>query len=238
MVNMVRSENADIKQKQDPARLAIQHCQLVIVNTHAPMVHPSEIKDSPLTQVRQLHLSHPPSYTLSASHPCTSLAHTPSVPVSYPSSLHLPSHTASVSQHHSLPNLTVSQPHSLPNLTVSQPHSLPASQSPSLTVSQSYSLPVSVSQHQFPSLTVSQPHSLPASQSPSLTVSQPHCLPASQFPSLTVSQSHSLPASQSPSLTVSQPHTLSAILKLLTSSIHLVTCFTYCLSQTFSVCLP
>ena len=135
VVNMVRSENADIKQKQDPARLAIQHCQLVIVNTHAPMVHPSEIKDSPLTQVRQLHLSHPPSYTLSASHLCISLAHTPSVTVPYPSSLHLPSHTASVSQHHSLPNLTVSQPHSLPNLTVSQPHSLPASLSPSLTVS-------------------------------------------------------------------------------------------------------
>ena len=67
VVNMVRSENADIKQKQDPARLAIQHCQLVIVNTHAPMVHPSEIKDSPLTQVHQLHLSHPPCCTLSAS---------------------------------------------------------------------------------------------------------------------------------------------------------------------------
>ena len=64
VVNMVRSENADIKQKQDPARLAIQHCQLVIVNTHAPMVHPSEIKDSPLTQVRQLRLSHPPSCSL------------------------------------------------------------------------------------------------------------------------------------------------------------------------------
>ena len=153
MVNMVRSENADIKQKQDPARLAIQHCQLVIVNTHAPMVHPSEIKDSPLTQVRQLHLSHPPSCTLSASHPCTSLAHTPSVPVSYPSSLHLPSHTASVFQHHSLPT---SQS---PSLTVSQPHSLPASQSPSLTVSQPHSLLASLS----PSLTVSQSHSLPAS---------------------------------------------------------------------------
>ena len=198
---MVRSENADIKQKQDPARLAIQHCQLVIVNTHAPMVHPSEIKDSPLTQVRQLHLSHPPSCTLSASHPCTSLAHTPSVPVSYPSTfLALHSHS----------NLSVSASQ-YPNLTVSQPHSVSASPSPSLTISQPHSLPASPS----PSLTISQPHHLQASPSPSLTISQPHSLQASQSPSLTISQAHSLqashlPASPSPSLTISQPHSLSA----------------------------
>ena len=51
---MVRSENADIKQKQDPARLQIQHCQLVLINTYAPQGHSPEIKDSPLTQVSNL----------------------------------------------------------------------------------------------------------------------------------------------------------------------------------------
>ena len=52
IISMVRSENADIKQKQDPARLIINHCQLVVVNTHMPGQHPPcDIKDSPLTQV-------------------------------------------------------------------------------------------------------------------------------------------------------------------------------------------
>ncbi len=50
-VTMVRNENADIKQKQDTARLPIHHCQLVLINTHPPTVLPSDIKDSPLTQV-------------------------------------------------------------------------------------------------------------------------------------------------------------------------------------------
>ena len=52
MVSMVRNENADIKQKQDTARLPVQFSQLVIINTHAPTVHTSDIKDAPLTSVR------------------------------------------------------------------------------------------------------------------------------------------------------------------------------------------
>lgn len=52
IVSMVRGENADIKAKNDPARLLIQRCQLVVINTYAPMVHPSDIKDSPLAEVR------------------------------------------------------------------------------------------------------------------------------------------------------------------------------------------
>ena len=57
IVSMVRAENADIKQKSDPARLQIQHCQLVVVHTHpspptagAPSSS-SEVKDCPLSQV-------------------------------------------------------------------------------------------------------------------------------------------------------------------------------------------
>ena len=48
IVNLVRSENADIKQKQDPARLSIHQCQLVIVHTY---VANSVVKDVPVTQV-------------------------------------------------------------------------------------------------------------------------------------------------------------------------------------------
>ena len=51
IVSMVRGENADVKSKNDHARLSIQHCQLAIINTFAPMVHSSDITDSPLTQV-------------------------------------------------------------------------------------------------------------------------------------------------------------------------------------------
>ena len=55
IVSMVRSENVDIKQKMDPARLPIHHCQLVIVNTHPPTVQgPAAIRDSPLTQASWL----------------------------------------------------------------------------------------------------------------------------------------------------------------------------------------
>lgn len=54
VVSMVRAENADIKAKSDPARLLIQRCQLVVINTYAPMVHPSEVKDSPLTEVKNV----------------------------------------------------------------------------------------------------------------------------------------------------------------------------------------
>ena len=48
IVNLVKSENADIKQKQDLARLPINQCQLVIVHTYASS---SVVKDAPLTQV-------------------------------------------------------------------------------------------------------------------------------------------------------------------------------------------
>jgi len=48
VVNLVKSENADIKQKQDMARLSINQCQLVIVHTYASS---NSVKDAPLTQV-------------------------------------------------------------------------------------------------------------------------------------------------------------------------------------------
>ena len=52
IVNLVRAENSDIKQKQDQARLHIHHCQLVLVNTYSQTANsPTEVKDSPLTQV-------------------------------------------------------------------------------------------------------------------------------------------------------------------------------------------
>ena len=52
IVNLVRAENSDIKQKQDQARLHIHHCQLVLVNTYPQTANnPTEVKDSPLTQV-------------------------------------------------------------------------------------------------------------------------------------------------------------------------------------------
>ena len=54
IVNMVRAENSDIKQKQDQARLHIHHCQLVLVNTHSPSINTTDVKDSPLTQVSRL----------------------------------------------------------------------------------------------------------------------------------------------------------------------------------------
>ena len=163
---MVRSENADIKQKQDPARLTIQHCQLVIVNTHAPMLHPSEIKDSPLTQVCSRGftiLPHMYSHTLPASH-----SHT--LPASH-------SHTLTLSRPHTL---TLSRPHTL-TLPASHSHTLPTSHShtPDLTLSHSPDL----------TLSHSRPHTLtlPASHSPGLTLSRPHThtLPASH--------SHTLP---------------------------------------------
>lgn len=50
IVNLVKGENADIKQKQDMARLHIHHCQMVLVNTYSTSNH-SAVKDSPLTQV-------------------------------------------------------------------------------------------------------------------------------------------------------------------------------------------
>lgn len=51
IVNLVKTENADIKQKQDMARLHIHHCQMVLVNTYSLSGHASTVKDSPLTQV-------------------------------------------------------------------------------------------------------------------------------------------------------------------------------------------
>lgn len=51
VTNTIKSENADIKQKMDSARLPIHHCQLVIINTHTPPLLNSDIKDAPLTQV-------------------------------------------------------------------------------------------------------------------------------------------------------------------------------------------
>eukprot|EP00731_Ephydatia_muelleri_P001374 Em0001g1374a len=50
VTNTIKSENADIKQKMDSARLPIHHCQLVIINTHTPPLLTSDIKDAPLTQ--------------------------------------------------------------------------------------------------------------------------------------------------------------------------------------------
>ena len=50
-MNLVKGENADIKQKQDMARLHIHHCQMVLVNTY-PQSQASTVKDAPLTQVR------------------------------------------------------------------------------------------------------------------------------------------------------------------------------------------
>ena len=49
LVRLVRSENSDIRQKGDPARLAIAQCQLVVVNSYTTPT--SEIRDAPLTQV-------------------------------------------------------------------------------------------------------------------------------------------------------------------------------------------
>lgn len=57
IVNLVKVENADIKQKQDMARLHIHHCQMVLVNTY-PLPDQgaggagNNVNDSPLTQVR------------------------------------------------------------------------------------------------------------------------------------------------------------------------------------------
>lgn len=56
IVNLVKSENADIKQKQDMARLHIHLCQLVLVNTYPHGNQISSVKDSPLTQVRRQEL--------------------------------------------------------------------------------------------------------------------------------------------------------------------------------------
>ena len=57
IVNLVRAENSDIKQKQDQARLHIHHCQLVLVNTYSQTAsNPTEVKDSPLTQVTAKHI--------------------------------------------------------------------------------------------------------------------------------------------------------------------------------------
>ena len=49
IVSLVKAENADIKQKQDMARLHIHHCQMVLVNAYNQ--GGSNVKDSPLTQV-------------------------------------------------------------------------------------------------------------------------------------------------------------------------------------------
>lgn len=55
IVNLVKGENADIKQKQDMARLHIHHCQLVLVNTYSLAgTITCTIKDSPLTEVRRI----------------------------------------------------------------------------------------------------------------------------------------------------------------------------------------
>ena len=55
IVNLVKGENADIKQKQDMARLHIHHCQMVLVNTFPHSSSSSNqtttVKDAPLTQV-------------------------------------------------------------------------------------------------------------------------------------------------------------------------------------------
>ena len=51
IVNLVKVENADIKQKQDMARLHIHHCQMVLVNTYPITNQSSNVKDSPLIQV-------------------------------------------------------------------------------------------------------------------------------------------------------------------------------------------
>ena len=51
IVNLVKVENADIKQKQDMARLHIHHCQMVLVNTYPSNQTNTTIKDAPLTQV-------------------------------------------------------------------------------------------------------------------------------------------------------------------------------------------
>ena len=52
IVTMVRGENSDIKSKQDAARLCINQCQLVLINTYSPAtLLQSEIKASPVTQV-------------------------------------------------------------------------------------------------------------------------------------------------------------------------------------------
>ena len=51
IVNLVKGENTDIKQKQDMARLHIHHCQMVLVNTFSAQ-GTNAVKDSPLTQVR------------------------------------------------------------------------------------------------------------------------------------------------------------------------------------------
>lgn len=48
-MRLVRSENNDIRQKGDPARLAIAQCQLVVVNSYTTAT--SDIRDAPLTPV-------------------------------------------------------------------------------------------------------------------------------------------------------------------------------------------
>ena len=52
LVRLVKSENSDIRQKGDPARLAIAQCQLVVVNSYTTPT--SDVKDAPLTQVHML----------------------------------------------------------------------------------------------------------------------------------------------------------------------------------------
>jgi hypothetical protein len=49
LVRLVKSENSDIRQKGDPARLAIAQCQLVVVNSYTTPT--SDVKDAPLTQL-------------------------------------------------------------------------------------------------------------------------------------------------------------------------------------------
>lgn len=51
IANLVKAENTDIKQKQDMARLHINQCQLVLVNTYPLSNQNTSVKDSPLTQV-------------------------------------------------------------------------------------------------------------------------------------------------------------------------------------------
>ena len=54
IVNLVKGENADIKQKQDLARLHIPHCQMVLVNTYSLSATNSvAVQDLPLTQVSE-----------------------------------------------------------------------------------------------------------------------------------------------------------------------------------------
>lgn len=82
-VGLVRSENGDIRQKGDPARLPISQCQLVVVNGFTTPT--SEIGDAPLTQVRTNTLLSPPPPLHSLDLLSTRSSPPMSVPLSTPS---------------------------------------------------------------------------------------------------------------------------------------------------------